>query len=184
MQNRVLSRCNNFALSTAWWCYTFRTEVGGGKYTEALMTTSWHGNTFRNNGTLWHTVAGSTERWWLISSWWHHQIEIFFALLAVGACGEFTVHRWIPLTKVSDAELWCFLASAPWINNWANNREATDLKRYRVHYDVIVMVLTCINFYPKKMSRVCFCWIYSLSICHYMHTRIANTHTFPSQCSL
>ena len=24
-------------------------------------------------------------------------------------CGEFTVHRWIPLTKASDAELWCLI---------------------------------------------------------------------------
>ena len=24
-------------------------------------------------------------------------------------CGKFVAHRWIPLTKVSDAELWCFL---------------------------------------------------------------------------
>ena len=28
-------------------------------------------------------------------------------------CREFTSHRWIPLTKGSDAELWCFLWSAP-----------------------------------------------------------------------
>ena len=28
-------------------------------------------------------------------------------------CEEFTGHRWIPLTKASDAELWCFLWSAP-----------------------------------------------------------------------
>ena len=28
-------------------------------------------------------------------------------------CGEFTGHRWIPRTKVRDAELWCFLWSAP-----------------------------------------------------------------------
>ena len=27
--------------------------------------------------------------------------------------GEFTGHRWIPRTKASDAELWCFLWSAP-----------------------------------------------------------------------
>ena len=27
--------------------------------------------------------------------------------------GKFTGHRWIPLTKASDAELWCFLWSAP-----------------------------------------------------------------------
>ena len=28
-------------------------------------------------------------------------------------CGEFTGHRWIPRTKPSDAELWCFHSSAP-----------------------------------------------------------------------
>ena len=28
-------------------------------------------------------------------------------------CGEFTGHRWIPHTKASAAELWCFLWSAP-----------------------------------------------------------------------
>ena len=28
-------------------------------------------------------------------------------------CGEFTGHRWIPLTKASGAEFWCFLWSAP-----------------------------------------------------------------------
>ena len=27
-------------------------------------------------------------------------------------CGEFTGHRWIPHTKASDAEVWCFLWSA------------------------------------------------------------------------
>ena len=40
-------------------------------------------------------------------------------------CGEFTGHRWIPLTKASDAELWGFLWSAPekqlskkWRHRW------------------------------------------------------------------
>ena len=28
-------------------------------------------------------------------------------------CVEFTGHRWIPRTKASDAELWCFLSYAP-----------------------------------------------------------------------
>ena len=32
--------------------------------------------------------------------WWHHQMETF------------PRHRWSPLTKASDAELWCFLWSA------------------------------------------------------------------------
>ena len=27
-----------------------------------------------------------------------------------------------------------------WINDWVNNREAGDLRRYRSHYDVIVMI--------------------------------------------
>ena len=50
-------------------------------------------------------------------------------------CREFTGH----LTKASDAELWCFLWYAPWINGWVNNREAGDLRRHHVHYDIIVM---------------------------------------------
>ena len=28
-----------------------------------------------------------------------------------------------------------------WINGWVNNREAGDLRRYRAHYDVIVMIV-------------------------------------------
>ena len=39
------------------------------------------------------------------------QWNIFRA--TVPFCGEFTGHRWIPLTKASDAELWLFLWSAP-----------------------------------------------------------------------
>ena len=49
------------------------------------------------------------------------------------------IHRWISLTKASDAELWCFLWSAPWINGWVNSGETGDLRRHHVHYDVIVM---------------------------------------------
>ena len=30
-----------------------------------------------------------------------------------------------------------------WINDWVNNRETGNLRRYRAHYDVIVM--TCMN---------------------------------------
>ena len=60
-------------------------------------------------------------------------------------CGEFTGHRWIPHTKASDAELWCFHWSVPWINGWVNNRQAGDLRRNRVHYDVIVMIFRQIS---------------------------------------
>ena len=67
-------------------------------------------------------------------SWWRHHMETFPRY--------WPFLRWIPLTKASDAELWCFLWSAPWINGWVNNREAGDLRRHHAHYDVIVMVAT------------------------------------------
>ena len=54
-------------------------------------------------------------------------------------CGKFTGQRWIPLTKASEAGLWYFLCSTPWINSRVNNREAGDSRRHRAHYDVIVM---------------------------------------------
>ena len=60
-------------------------------------------------------------------------------------CGEFTGHRWIPYTKASDAELWCFPWSA-WINGWVNTREAGDLRRHRAHDNVIVMNILIIYF--------------------------------------
>ena len=31
-----------------------------------------------------------------------------------------------------------------WSNDWVNNREAADLRRYHAHYDVIVMVRSCL----------------------------------------
>ena len=53
--------------------------------------------------------------------------------------GESTGHRWIPLTKASDTELWCFFFISAWTNGWANNWYAGDLRRHHVHYDVTVM---------------------------------------------
>ena len=44
------------------------------------------------------------------------------------------LHRWIPLTKASNAEL-----LSAWINGWVNNREAGGLRRHHAHYDVTVM---------------------------------------------
>ena len=61
----------------------------------------------------------------------------FFALLAICArnspvTGEFPTQR--PVTGSFDV----FFDRA-WINDWVNNGEAGDLRRYRVHYDVTVM---------------------------------------------
>ena len=53
--------------------------------------------------------------------------------------GEFTGHRWIPITKASEAELWCFFFIYAWTNGWINTQDAGDLRRHCTHYDVIIM---------------------------------------------
>ena len=50
------------------------------------------------------------------------------------------IHRWIPLTKASDAEFWCFLICA-WTNGWVNYHETGDLRRHCAYYDVTVKSL-------------------------------------------
>ena len=56
-----------------------------------------------------------------------------------GIIFRFTGHcdRWIPLTKASDAELWCFLWSAPKQTVGQNKRDAGDC--HRAHYDITVI---------------------------------------------
>ena len=55
-------------------------------------------------------------------------------------CREFTSRQWIPLAKVSDVELWCFLWPAPEVTvELVNNRDASDLRRHHTHYDITVM---------------------------------------------
>ena len=71
-------------------------------------------------------------------------------------CGEFTGNRWIPHTKASDAELWCFLWSAPWTNGWVNKRDAGDLRRHGAHYDVILMIkkATPVETFPNRRKVI------------------------------
>ena len=94
---------------------------------------------YRTNSTW---VCDSTRH----CPWLRHQMETIFRVTGP-LCGEFTGHRWIPLTKASDAKLWCFLWSSPEKHAWVNNREAGDLRRHRAHCDVIVMrvhwTMTC-----------------------------------------
>ena len=71
--------------------------------------------------------------------WWRHQMETLCALLAL-CVGNSPVHDEFPLQRPVTGSFDVFL-SAPWINDWANNREACDLRRHRAHYDVIVMTV-------------------------------------------
>ena len=47
-------------------------------------------------------------------------------------CGEFTCHRWIPLTKASDME------------PWRHGASDMDLRRHRAHYDLTVMHISSV----------------------------------------
>ena len=67
-------------------------------------------------------------------------METFSALLAIcagnsPAYGEFPAQR--PVTRSFDVY---FDLRPNLINGWVNNREVGDLRRYRAHYDVIVMI--------------------------------------------
>ena len=50
---------------------------------------------------------------------------------------ESTGHRWIPLTKASDAELWFFLSVL--IKQLSKHSRRHWLRRHCIHYDVTVM---------------------------------------------
>ena len=54
-------------------------------------------------------------------------------------CGEFTGPRRDSPHKGQWRGTLMFSSICAWINRWVNNGEAGDLRRYRTHYDVIVM---------------------------------------------
>ena len=54
-----------------------------------------------------------------------------------------TGHLWPPVNSPHKGQWrWALMFSVicVWINGWVNNREAGDLRRYRAHYDVTVML--------------------------------------------
>ena len=79
----------------------------------------------------------------ILTAWWRHEMETFSALLALCA-GNSPV----PVNSSHKGQwrgaLMFFLICAR-INDWVNNRDAGDLRRYRGHYDVIVMGLHLVH---------------------------------------
>ena len=67
-----------------------------------------------------------------LNAWWRHQMETF------PRNWPFVrgIHR-SPVNSPHKGQWRRALVFS--INDWVNNREAGDLRRYRVHYDVIVM---------------------------------------------
>ena len=126
----------------------------------------------RNGG---HFVSAST-------CWWLHKTRSHNLMMASSngnifrvtcyLCGEFTDPWWIPRTKASDEELWCFLL----IYLWVNNREAGDLRRYRSHFYVTVMWYKT---YTNNTTRIAYLDIYSLhfAIIWFQYKKITGRKT-------
>ena len=97
-------------------------------------------------GTWWdlgwqNSANGGSQIHVLINSWWRHQMVAFSALLALCAwnssvTGEFPSQR--PVTRSFMFSLICTR-----INGSITIREAGDLRRYRDHYDVTVILTGC-----------------------------------------
>ena len=72
-------------------------------------------------------------------AWWRHQMEIFPRywpfVRGIKRSAVNSPHK----GQWRGALMFSWICT--WINGWVNNREAGDLRRYRVHYDVIVMVM-------------------------------------------
>ena len=83
--------------------------------------------------------------------WWRHQIETFYASLAICA----GIHR-SPVNSPHKGQ-WrgalMFSLICVWINGWVNKREAGDLRRYRAHYDVSVMTNSCTK--VAQLAHMC-----------------------------
>ena len=71
------------------------------------------------------------------STWWRHQMETLSVLLAI-----FVWNSPVPVKSPHKGQ-WrgalMFSLICVWINGWVNSGEAGDLRRYRAHYEVIVM---------------------------------------------
>ena len=74
-----------------------------------------------------------------VLTWWRHQTEHFLRYWPFVR----GIHRW-PANSPHKGQ-WrgalVFSLICVWTNGWVNNRDASDLRRHRLHYDVIVMSL-------------------------------------------
>ena len=129
------------------------------KKTSKLRVTGLCAGNSPGTGELPAQMASNAEN---VSIWWRHhgigrtdrQIVKTMMTSSYGkivrvTCplrGEFTGHQWIPLTKASDAEPWCFLWFAPWKNGWVNNGEA--------YYGVVVMSILIRFFHQTQYLHV------------------------------
>ena len=87
---------------------------------------------------IWYRVMRTTCHRNASLTWWRHQMETFSALLAFSV-GNSPVPVNSPHKGQWHGALTFSLICVS-INGWVNFHEAGDFRRYRVHYDVIVMI--------------------------------------------
>ena len=87
---------------------SIRTEVMVSAHTEINLYYAFTSEVWRVHLVLFYQPG---TVWSMDQAWWRHQLEK--CRVTGPLCGKLTGHRWIPRTKASDAELWCFLWSAP-----------------------------------------------------------------------
>ena len=112
-----------------------------------------------------------------ICAWWRHQMETFSALLAICA-GNSPVPVNSPHKGQWRGALMFTLICAR-INGWVNNREAGDLRRYRSHYDVIVMWCFCdISLVQEMIHESVYSGVYISDVksFNYSHPNAAYMH--------
>ena len=119
------------------------------------------------------------EAWYGISlwhvSWWRHQMETFSRYWPFVR----GIHR--SLVNSPHKGQWrgalMFSFICVWINGWVNNREAGNLRCYRAHYDVIVMLLRPGLLVPLSWTLI-FNWIHCKLLQDLkFHLRVSNLQT-------
>ena len=121
---------------------------------------------------------------YIYSSWWRHQTEFFFVLLALCE-GNPQVNDGFPsYHKGQWRGALTFSLSCAWNNSWANNRDAGDWRRHCAHYDSNVIWANLFNFVRNlcAMTRMCAWNLISLVYviaCHLFGAKpLSNPHWF------
>ena len=99
-------------------------------------------------GNVWKKGSRLYFSTWATYAWWRHQMEKKSAVQAFVR----GIHRSPVNSPHKGQRRWALMFSliCVWINGWVNNREAGDLRRFRTHYDVIVM---CRDSYNSLVSN-------------------------------
>ena len=105
------------------------------QFTPFLLTNCYISNTFKlyQNDSYKTTHSNAFSRMDMMRSSCGNSFCVTGPL-----CGEFTGHRYIPFTKASEVQRWCFV-DLHQTHGSVNNRNAGDLRRHHAQYDVTLL---------------------------------------------